>query len=103
MRKLLSDRKATALLLVFIGIVLTVFGPWVFWWATAIAGIVMIGYALYSFYKKNYDAGIIGLLIGIGLIIVSRFTGISRLLRIAGIGCLAVGIVMYLVYLISEK
>jgi|GEM_PF-7096311 len=103
MRKILSNRKATALLLITLGAIGILLGPLLVWWATILAGLIMIGYAIYCFYKKSFDPGIISLLIGISLIIISRLGIPLRIIQFISIGCLVVGIVLFIVYLVTER
>lgn len=97
MNSFLSNRNASALILIIIGIIGLLFGHL----ALSIAAIFLIGFGIYNIIKKSFDAGIISILIGIGIIIVSW--PLARIIHYISIGCIILGIILYLFYAVTNK
>ncbi len=97
MDKLLSGKNFSAIILIIIGIIGFLFGGMVL----GIAAIALIIVGIYCFVKKEFGGGVLAILIGIAIIALSRF--LSGFLHYISIGCIVLGVILFLVYFISEK
>jgi hypothetical protein len=97
MQNIFINKSGAAALLIVVGLIGLIFGSFFL----GIASIVLIILGIYNIYKKTFDSGVIILLIGIGLIFASRF--LNAIIRYISMGCIIVGIVLFLIYVIGKK
>lgn len=95
--RLFSDRGLSAIVLIVIGVIGWLFGGFVL----SIAAIFLIVVGIFNIAKKSFDAGIISILIGVGIFLTSRF--LWKLVSTISIICIIVGIVLYIYYLTTKK
>ncbi len=97
LQRLFSDKILSAVVLLAIGIIGWIFGGF----ALTIAAIFLIITGIFNIAKKSYDAGVISILIGIGIIAISGF--LQGLIKMASIVCIVGGIVLLVYFYLTKK
>ncbi len=97
MQNMINFKSASAVLLVIAGLFGLLFGSFVF--SIFAFGIILLG--IFNIYKKSFDSGIILIIVGIAVIILSRFLG--RIIHYISLACVISGIVLFIIYGLSEK
>lgn len=96
MNNLIFMKRMSAVLLVGIGLIGLIFAPV----TLRVATLVLIGFGIYTIIKKNINSGLLLLLFGTGLLIISKFlTGIIVFICIASI---VIGTALFISYLINN-